>query len=383
MFHYRVAFWEHSQQLAAKVGIQCHEHHALAQAALHAGEWQAATREWTRCLELVENSESLLDVASRQWLVGWISLLLANLFGFCCKDFGIALNFSSKSAELDISSVPDELNFHNYAVDYDFILKYLRLSAENCDGESFYNYVNPWLRDLLDRKEDGEEFFAKGGEQSIESGVCLNDDCEEEADELLLPKGGEHFLLEIEYAVCSKLQELYAFYGDREELLRWARRGNQLYNKLCPGGTDVMSKWCEVGALIHFGAWKEGAEVLKELEDIAVDYEYNLGKNDYSNQLLSGHILLEFCYMLMQQTAAFELKFHEADDHQASAQQREAERKQYAALLYDHTAIDTWDQKASAHKRNKEYGEKYLIVSTLGSWCLQGLLVCTIFYVAL
>jgi hypothetical protein len=85
----------------------------------------------------------------------------------------------------------------------------------------------------------------------------------------------------------------------------------------------------------------------------------------------------------MQQTAAFELKFHEADDHQASAQQREAERKQYAALLYDHTAIDTWDQKASAHKRNKEYGEKYLIVSTLGSWCLQGLLVCTIFYVAL
>ncbi|CAK9874389.1 unnamed protein product [Sphagnum jensenii] len=350
MFHYRVALRKHSLQLAAKVGIQCQEHYALAQVAIHEGKWQAAMEEWMMCLELVE--KSLLDVASRQWLVCWISLLLANLFGFCVKDFGKAFYFSLKSAELDISGVRDELNFHNCAVVHGFLLKYLQLSAKNCDGEAFYNDVNPWLRGLLDEKEEGEDFLAKGGEQ-IESGVCLNDDCEEEADELL-PKGGEHFLLKIEYAVCSKLRGLYQFYRNWAEVLRWARRNNQLHIKLHPGSTNFVSKWSEASVLIYFGAWKEGAEVLIELRDDAVDKKHHLGKNNYSNQLLAINNMLEYYYLLMQKTAASELKFEGADYYQASAQEK---RKECAALLDENMAFYMLDQKASDHKRNKEFKE--------------------------
>ncbi len=56
VFQQEVAFWNHSQNICARVGVACKECHDRARAALRARDWAAAKAEWERCLNLVRPS---------------------------------------------------------------------------------------------------------------------------------------------------------------------------------------------------------------------------------------------------------------------------------------------------------------------------------------
>jgi len=257
VFQQEDAFWNHSQNICARVGVACKECHDRARAAIKARDWAAAKAEWERCLDLVRPSSlQAADHESYHWLLCWVNLLLANLLGFCFKEFGDAFTFAAQSYVLiynQKTSVPGALDLRRHVRDNFRHLIYLWASEPDCEEmvmnptgvTALNNFILTMI--LLHGKPRISVF-----------------DCEVKTRKQLCK---EFAITGDEYFLCWSIQEQNLYYGYMEEILRWAREGNKRYQKKYPGMMDYISKMNEAIALTFLMAWEEAKKVLEDISN--------------------------------------------------------------------------------------------------------------------
>jgi hypothetical protein len=249
VFQQEVAFWNHSQNICARVGDACKECHDRAKAALWARDWAAAKAEWERCLNLVRPpSPWPADLVTYYWLLCWVNLLLANLLGFCFKEFRDAFRFAAQSYALLCYQMPGALDLRRHVWNNYRNLLYLWASEPNCEHMAldpiWVTVVNNTLETII---------LLRGRPR-----VSVFDSEVKKLRHL----SKEFAITENEYFLCWSIQEQYLYYGHMEEILRWAHEGNKLYQKKYPGMLDYISKMNEAIALTTLMDWEKAKKVL-------------------------------------------------------------------------------------------------------------------------
>jgi hypothetical protein len=253
-FQQEVAFWNHSQNICARVGPACKECHDCARTAISERDWAVAKAEWEHCLNLVRPSSLwAADWVSYYWLLCWVNLQLANLLGFCLKEFGDAFRFAAQSYVLLYYQMPGALDLHHHVLDNYRNLIYLWASEPDCEEMS----LDPnWVTVVNNTLESIIPLQGKPRVSVFDSEVKKQKHLWKE----FAITGNEYFL-------CWSIQEQYLYYGYMEEILRWAQEGNKIYQKSYPGMMDYRSKMNEAIALTFLMAWEEAKEVLEDISD--------------------------------------------------------------------------------------------------------------------
>jgi len=262
-----VAIWDHFQDLCAKVGVECKEHAALAQAAAQAGNWVLACSEWRSCKDVIVRSESLLDIYpslwllgchaespytqfdrdSRLWFLGFHALVWANLCGFHTMNFGLALTAATAAywARGQIQNVPEALDFEPYVWRTLLKMMYLWASTSDCEEVALDPYVQGCLINALGFPRDSV----------FESEVrTLKEQCKE-------------FVINRFEFVIWDIRRHYEHSSNLQECLRWAREGSKFYNKRYPGKLDYESKFCEALILMSPLSWEEASKIFEEIRN--------------------------------------------------------------------------------------------------------------------
>jgi hypothetical protein len=245
----KVTIWEHFRNLCAKVGVECTEHIARAQAATREGDWVVACAEWTSCGDVILRSGLLLDRDDWIWLTGCHALESANFSAFYLKNYVRALKdaIAASKAWDEVQNVPEALDFKSYVEST--LLKMMYLWASNSDGEEepLDADVKAFLIDIVGHPGDA----VSNSEVSI-----LKQQCEE-------------FVNNKSVSVIWEVQKDYFNYfaTDYFECLRWARKGSTLYHAKYPEKLDYVSKLNEAFLLFLSGNPKNASEVFHEIID--------------------------------------------------------------------------------------------------------------------
>ncbi|CAM6066783.1 unnamed protein product [Sphagnum tenellum] len=200
-FQREVAFWNHSQNICARVGTACKECHDCARTAISKRDWAAAKAEWERCLNLM----------------------------------------------------PGALDLRHHVLDNYRNLIYLWASEPDCEEMS----LDPnWVTVVNNTLESIIPLQGKPRVSMFDPEV----------------KKQKHLWKEFaitgdEYFLCWSIQEHYLYYGYKEELLRWAREGNKIYQKSYPGMMDYKSKMNEAISLTFLMDWEEAKIVLEAISN--------------------------------------------------------------------------------------------------------------------
>jgi hypothetical protein len=155
----KVSIQEHFESLCEKVGVECKEHLARAQAATETRDWVVAYSEWSSCRDAILRSEGLLDRDDRPWLLGCLSLVSANLSAFHSMNFGRALTdaIAASKAQDEVQNVSEALDFKSYVLPTLWKVMYLWASTSDCEEEVLYPDVKAFLIDALGHARDDSE----------------------------------------------------------------------------------------------------------------------------------------------------------------------------------------------------------------------------------
>jgi len=364
-FQREVAFWNHSQNICARVGTACKECHDCARTAISEKDWPAAKAEWERCLNLVRPSSLwAADWVSYYWLLCWVNLQLANLLGFCFKDFGDAFRFAAQSYVLLYYQMPGALDLRHHVLDNYRNLIYLWASEPDCEEMS----LDPnWVTVVNNTLESIIPLQGKPRVSMFDPEV----------------KKQKHLWKEFaitgdEYFLCWSIQEHYLYYGYMEEILRWAREGNKIYQKSYPGMMDYRSKMNEATALTFLMDWEEAQKVLGD-----ISYEFNAEPGDHpaaddrrkSNYPTLIYSMLELCNNAMA-PRKYEGKVEERDKNTTRVEHYEHTKLKYEKLEQkelerkrDITAIKKKQEEALEHALNNKYGQYIPDILDIGCSC--------------
>ncbi len=373
----QVAIWDHFQDLCAKVGVECKEHHACAEAATQTGDWVVAYSEWTSCKDVIVRSESLLDRDSWLWFLGFHALVGANLCAFYSMNFGLALTaaIAAFKACVEVQNVPEALDFKSYVPPTLWMVMYLWASTSDCEEEALDPDVKAFLIYALGHPRDSV---------SDSEVRTLKEQCK------------EFVINQFEFVVWD-IQRHYFHYSNIEECLRWAREGSKLYKKRYPGKLDYESRFCEAMMLMTSLFWEEASKVLAEIRD-------NLDSKPWKAKVRDGHPaalycdpefadlvnhMLCICYEQMSEEGGRKLKDRERfkelakevrDGHQ-SLQQFLQQRELKA--ICSSTIIGKCRAEVWEHTVNNKYGEYIPYMSTVllvlhGLQCRRYLHLCKV-----
>jgi len=235
---------EHFRNLCAKVGVECTEHMARAEAATQTRDWFVACSEWTSCGDVILRS-GLLDRDDRIWLMGCHALGSANFSAFYLKNSVRALKdaIAASKAWDEVQNVPETLDFKSYVEST--LLKMMYLWASNSDGkeEPLDADVKAFLIDKVGHPEDA---VSNSEERK------LKEQCEE-------------FVNSKSVSVIWEVQKDYFNYFETEESLRWACKGSKLYNGKYTGKLDYVSKLNEAFLLLLSGAPEDASKVFQTI----------------------------------------------------------------------------------------------------------------------
>jgi len=271
----KVAIREQFQNLCAKVGVECKEHVARAQAATQTRDWVVAYSKRTSCRDVIVRSEGLLDRDDWLWLSGCRALVWANLWAFYRMNFGRALKdaIAACKARDEVQNVPEALDFKFYVLPTLWKVMYLWATSD-CEEEALDPYVKAFLIDALGHPRDSV---------SDSEVRTLKQQCKE-------------FVINKSESVIWGIQKHYYFYSRIEECLRWAHEGNKLYKKRYPGMLDYVSKFNEAFTLSISGAWEEASKVSEEIRD-------NLDSKPWKAKVGDGHP--QHCIALLHMEVLF------------------------------------------------------------------------------
>lgn len=166
--------------------------------------------EWERCQTLVGGSNSLPDGVYHHWLLGWINPVLANLYGFCLKNFGNAYIYAlcSLNEYLQIPSLPQELDFGGYV-----LYLWASNSEEEAEEPLLINIaLNACLRRPIGSMLDSD---IKKLKQHVKEFVTNN-------------------AKSFESVILQKIYAQYSFYHKAEDMLQWAHEEKKLYRERHP-----------------------------------------------------------------------------------------------------------------------------------------------------
>jgi len=268
-----VAIREHFQNLCAKVGVECKEHVARAQAATQTRDWVSAYSEWTSCRDVIERSKSLLDRDDWLWLSGCHKLMCADLCAFYSMNFGEALRdaMAAFKAGDEVQNVPEALDFKSYVEPILWKAMYLWASTSDCKEEALELDVEAFLIDSLGHSRDSV---------SDSEVRTLKQQCKE----LVINKSE---------SVMWQVQTHYYYYSKTEECLQWASEGNKLYKERHSGNLDYVSKFNEALTLMMLGAYKKAAAV----GEIIVD---ELDSEPWKGKVTDDHPAAQYCNPLFE-----------------------------------------------------------------------------------
>jgi hypothetical protein len=110
------AIGKHFQNLCGKIGVECKEHLARAQAATQTSDWVVAYSEWTNCGDVIQLSKGVFDRDDWLWLTGCHALVRANLCAFHSMNFRLALLIAilAHKARDAVQNVAEALDFRSY-----------------------------------------------------------------------------------------------------------------------------------------------------------------------------------------------------------------------------------------------------------------------------
>jgi hypothetical protein len=234
---------EHFKNLCAKVGLECKQHLARAQAAIQTRDWVVVYSEFTSCRDAIVRPQGLLDGDERPWLLGCHALVSANLSAFHSINFGRALTdaIEASKARDEVQNVPEALDFKSYVERTLLKVMYLWSSTSDCEEEVLGADVKAFLIVALEHpKEDSD------------------------SEERTLKQQCKEFVINKSESVIWEVQKCFS---KTEERLKWARQGREVYEKRYRGKLDYVSRGNEADTLFMSGPLEEASKVLAKISD--------------------------------------------------------------------------------------------------------------------
>lgn len=260
-------------------------------------------------------SNSLPDgVYYHHWLLGWINLVLANLYGFCLKNFGNAYIYAlcSLNEYLQIPSLPQELDFGGYVLDHLRTMMYLwsSNSEEEAEEPLLINIaLNACLRRPMGSMLDSDITKLK---QHVKEFVTNN-------------------AKSFESVILQKIYAQYSFYRKAEDMLQWAREEKKLYRERHP--YRIASQVQEACALMLLNDLEEAStavEVIRDdIDSMLLETEVSRGSYSevpfcFSADRAYVHGMLTGIYLHMSNSAAKEGKTGDANFYAGLTKQEDA-----------------------------------------------------------